>query len=232
MTGDDANDALKFPTAASANAPRSLKRIAVASMVAVALLMLSASAFALGRGQQAKVPDEGSPEAGFARDMAMHHAQAVDMAERIRERTTDPELRTLAKDIGLGQQAQIGQMRGWLDQWQLSPTGAQPPLAWMGSDGHDSMSAAGTASGTGARAQMPGMVTNERLEAISTAPIVEGESLFLSSMIDHHMGGVVMAKAALDRTERPEVRNLATSIVNAQESEIRIMTELLAQRPR
>ncbi len=32
-------------------------------------------------------PGDGSPEAGFARDMIVHHAQAVEMAEIVRDRT-------------------------------------------------------------------------------------------------------------------------------------------------
>jgi uncharacterized protein (DUF305 family) len=233
VTAKDHNPEPRSLTDAADRAPRSLRRAAVGSMVVVAALMFLGSAFALGRGQQQRMPREGSAEAGFARDMAVHHAQAVDMAERIRERTDDPDLRTLAKDIALGQQAQIGQMRGWLDQWQLAPTGPQPPLAWMGPGGHDqSMSTATHPAGARPTAQMPGMVTNDQLDQISTSSIADAESLFLRFMIDHHSAGVVMARAALERTERPEVRTLATAIVNAQESEIRSMTELLAQRTR
>jgi hypothetical protein len=53
-------------------------------------------------------PGDGSPEAGFARDISVHHAQAVEMAEIVRDRTESEEVRTLATDIALTQQAQIG----------------------------------------------------------------------------------------------------------------------------
>jgi uncharacterized protein (DUF305 family) len=46
--------------------------------------------------------------------MMVHHAQAVEMAEIVRDRTENPQTRTLATDIALTQQAQIGQMQGWL----------------------------------------------------------------------------------------------------------------------
>jgi len=39
-----------------------------------------------------------------------------------------------------------------------------------------------------------------------------------------------MARAILERTQRPEVRALAEAIVNAQESEIALMQELLQRK--
>src|SRR5918992_1175568 len=77
-------------------------------------------------------PSDSSPEAGFARDMMVHHAQAVEMAEIVRDKTESEEIRTLAADIALTQQAQIGQMQGWLQVWDLPPTGTVPAMSWMG----------------------------------------------------------------------------------------------------
>lgn len=50
--------------------------------------------------------------------MSDHHAQAVEMALLARDRTNDEELRRFALDIILTQQAQIGQMQGWLAVWE------------------------------------------------------------------------------------------------------------------
>jgi uncharacterized protein (DUF305 family) len=49
-------------------------------------------------------------------------------------------------------------------------------------------------------------------------------------MIAHHTAGVVMAQAVLARTDRPDVVRLATSIVNGQQAEITVMTDMLAKR--
>src|SRR5919199_3686100 len=38
-------------------------------------------------------PADSSAEAGFARDMVVHHAQAVQMAEIVRDRTESEEIR-------------------------------------------------------------------------------------------------------------------------------------------
>ncbi|MHC5908965.1 DUF305 domain-containing protein, partial [Streptomyces sp. S6] len=43
-----------------------------------------------GQGEQAAV------DAGFARDMAVHHQQAVEMSYIVRDRTDDEEVRRLA----------------------------------------------------------------------------------------------------------------------------------------
>ena len=67
--------------------------------------------------RQLSGPGKDSPDVGFARDMMTHHAQAVDMATLLRDRTNDPEMWQLALDILLTQQAQIGQMQGWLTLW-------------------------------------------------------------------------------------------------------------------
>ena len=77
-------------------------------------------------------PADTSADVGFARAMADHHAQAVEMAELVRFRTNDPEIRLLATDIVLTQQAQIGQMRGWLEAWGRPMTGRGDAMAWMG----------------------------------------------------------------------------------------------------
>ena len=79
-----------------------------------------------------RLPGEGSAEAGFARDMMVHHAQAVEMAEIVRNKTERNEIRILATDTALTQQAQIGQMQGWLGVWGLPITGTEPAMAWMG----------------------------------------------------------------------------------------------------
>ena len=155
-------------------------------------------------------PEEGNPAVTFARDMMAHHGQAVEMALLLRERSADAELRQLTLDIMLGQQAQIGQMQGWLAVWGLPLAGAQPPMA--------------------GQAAMMGMATQQQVNALQTLPLTEAEVVFLQLMIRHHQGGVAMAEAALAQTQRPEVVRLATAIVQAQQGEITYMTQLLAKR--
>ena len=161
-----------------------------------------------------RLPGDDSAEAGFARDMSVHHAQAVEMAELIRPRTEDAELRQLATDIVLTQQAQIGRISGWLDVWGLRATGTQPPMAWMGMGGQP----------------MVGMASQADVNALATLPLAEAEERFLRLMIRHHRGGVAMAEAILERTDREEVVRLAESIVVGQTAEIEAMQAMLEAR--
>ena len=85
----------------------------------------------MGRAGPQLGTDDFGADAGFARDMQTHHAQAVEMAFLVRDRTDDAEVRTVAYDIITSQQQQAGQMYGWLVQWGLDQTGRD--RRWPGS---------------------------------------------------------------------------------------------------
>ena len=156
-----------------------------------------------------------SPEAGFARDMINHHAQAVQMAETVRNRTESEEIRILATDTVLTQQAEIGQMQGWLAAWGLPVSGTQPAMSWMG---HPT------------EGRMPGMAAPGDLAGLQSGSPEEADERFLRLMIPHHQAALTMAEAALERSDRPEVRRLAQKIVISQQAEIRGMQGLLERR--
>ena len=86
-------------------------------VVALVLLAVAALAFAIGRfstfgaQSQGSAPATTSPEAGFARDMQVHHSQAIEMAMEVYRKTEDPELRVLAYDIATGQAGQRRDVR-------------------------------------------------------------------------------------------------------------------------
>ena len=136
-------------------------------------------------------PGNDSAEAGFARDMIVHHAQAVQMAEIVRDKTNSDDMRLLAADISLTQQGQIGIMQGWLGAWGLPITGEEPAMAWMGQpmDG-----------------LMPGMATPDEITRLSQLSPDRADVLFLRLMIAHHEAAIPMAQAILMRTDEPEVR--------------------------
>lgn len=56
----------------------------------------------------------------------------------------------------------------------------------------------------------------------------EFDKAFLSEMIVHHEGAVVMAQAVLENSKRPELIKLANDIIKAQTSEIEMMKNWLA----
>jgi uncharacterized protein (DUF305 family) len=51
----------------------------------------------------------------------------------------------------------------------------------------------------------------------------EFDKAFLAEMIVHHQGAVVMAKAVLKNSKRPELIKLASDIISAQTGEITMM---------
>lgn len=164
-------------------------------------------------------PGDDSPEAGFARDMSTHHAQAVEMGMLAYDKATNPKVRNLALDISLTQQAQIGMMQTWLREWKLDPTGAQPRMAWMGEE-----MAASVKDGL-----MPGMATPAEMEQLRNATGTDFDVLFLRLMLTHHIGGIHMAEGAIELADDAEVRWLAEQMLIGQKKETVVIQELLAE---
>ncbi|WP_214416374.1 DUF305 domain-containing protein [Sphaerisporangium fuscum] len=194
-------------------------------LVALISCAVTAVAMLLINGRTAP-PGDASPEAGFSRDMAVHHAQAVEMSFAVRDASADPKIRSLAYDIITTQTAQRGVFMGWLQQWGLDQAGSRPAMAWMAGHGHGSSPDMSDMAG----GKMPGMASVDELKKLRAAKGKDAEILFLQLMIRHHEGGVQMAQAVLKLSEREEVRGMAQNIVNTQDSEIGYMTELLKER--
>ena len=174
-------------------------------------------------------PSTDSAAAGFLRDMQVHHAQAVEMAMLVRDRTDDPAVRQIAYDIAIAQASQSGSMYGLLEAWDLPQFSPQPTMTWTllptldGSGDDHQMEADAPA--------MPGMATPEQIAALTAAQGDDAVRLFLTLMIAHHQGGVGMAEAVLARTEVPQVVSMATGIERSQSAEITVMGDLLAALP-
>ncbi|MFC8877709.1 DUF305 domain-containing protein [Streptomyces ardesiacus] len=168
-----------------------------------------------------EVPAAGSADAGFARDMSVHHQQAVEMSYVVRERTDDEEVRRLAYDIAQTQANQRGMLIGWLDLWALPKVSSDPPMTWMGM---------GDAPSAGEGSLMPGMATDAEMDKLGTLNGKQAEVYYLQLMTEHHKGGVHMAEGCVERCTVGVEKRLARGMVESQESEIRLMADLLAER--
>ncbi|MFF7529587.1 DUF305 domain-containing protein [Streptomyces bobili] len=194
--------------------------------VAVAGVLVAAGAISYsvagdsGSGS-GKVPSVDSADAGFARDMAVHHQQAVEMSYIVRDRTKDEEVRRLAYDIAQTQANQRGMMIGWLDLWGLPKVSSDEPMAWM--------DMAGMASGEDG-ALMPGMATNTEMKKLGTLNGKQAEIFYLQLMTTHHQGGVHMAQGCADKCTVGVEKRLAQGMVEAQKSEMQLMADLLKSR--
>ncbi|HLS45051.1 MAG TPA: DUF305 domain-containing protein [Ornithinicoccus sp.] len=173
-------------------------------------------------------PGDDSVSAGFARDMIEHHAQAVEMSLEVIDSTDDQQIRILATDIASTQGNQMGQMEGWIRTWDLPMARPGDRMEWMTDlEGHDH---GAMEEHMAAGAVMPGMATPEQMEQLRSLEGEEADILYLQLMTTHHIAGVDMAQAALDGGVDGEVRRLATAMVNGQESEIELMTDMLQAR--
>ena len=61
----------------------------------------------------------------------------------------------------------------------------------------------------------------------SSAPLNDADATFLQGMIPHHQRATEMAALVEERTERTELRDLATTIIEDQEAEIELMRDML-----
>ncbi|MHA7279946.1 DUF305 domain-containing protein [Arthrobacter sp. MDT2-2] len=203
-------------------------------LAGIAVLALFALAFTAGRvSAGTSSPGTTSADAGFARDMQVHHNQAVEMSMIVRDNATDETLRSIAYDVALTQQQQAGQMYAWLEEWNLSQSTSQPRMEWMaaGSGEHAGMDMAsgndGAASMLGPDGLMPGMATEDQLDELRAARGKDAERLYLTLMISHHTAGVEMAEAGAELAETDQVRSLATKIQSGQQAEITLMQTML-----
>ncbi|WP_032793941.1 DUF305 domain-containing protein [Streptomyces sp. W007] len=228
-------------------------RRAAGAAVALALLFAGAATVASARSEgdragagDARVPGASSADAGFARDMAVHHQQAVEMSFIVRDRTDDEDVRRLAYDIANTQANQRGMLLGWLDLWELpkvAPGGARP-MAWMAdTDGHEHEGAGtggtehgghgsgGSEAGSGADGVlMAGMASRSELARLDRLDGERAEVFFLQLMTDHHKGGVAMAEACASLCSVPAEQRLARGMVEGQQSELGLMRDMLAER--
>jgi len=216
--------------AASPDDRRSWAGVALAL---AAVVVVGALAYLAGRGDVPRPPDSASAEAGFARDMQVHHVQGVEMAMLIRDRTEDPDVRRLAYDIATTQSHQAGQLFGWLTEWNLRQLGSDPPMTWMMRPGRSGAleAQAGHTMDMSMGALMPGMATPAQMAELAALSGVAAERRFLQLMTAHHQGALDMAKAVLDRSDHPGTRTFANAVIESQQAEIDLMNEMLAARP-
>ncbi|MER6380987.1 DUF305 domain-containing protein [Streptomyces sp. NPDC001250] len=174
-----------------------------------------------GASSQPTVPGAESADAGFARDMAVHHQQAVEMSYIVRDHTQNEEVRRLAYDIAQTQANQRGMLLGWLDLWQLPKVSAEPPMSWMGM---------GDMPERGDGSLMPGMATDTELKKLQSLNGRQAEVLYLQLMTDHHKGGIHMAEGCVAKCTVDVEKRLAQGMVDAQQSELQVMAQMLRAR--
>ncbi|MFZ2528348.1 MAG: DUF305 domain-containing protein [Rhodococcus sp. (in: high G+C Gram-positive bacteria)] len=169
----------------------------------------------------------------FARQMVLHHSQAVEMSNIIMAKEgIDPRVTELARQITAAQGPEIQQLQTWLTEWgqPTMPTtmpGMPMPSPDMGMPGHD-MPMHSTVVPDGNMGGMSGMMSGEDMTALHDAQGAEASRLYLAQMIEHHLGAIAMAQAEIETGQNPGAVAMARSIVETQQQEITTMEDLLA----
>jgi uncharacterized protein (DUF305 family) len=144
--------------------------------------------------------------------MIMHHSQAVDMTDLLRTRSRNKDLQALGKRISISQSDEIEYMKQWLADR------GQPASMQHGHMGH-----------TGDML-MPGMLTRQQMKALEQATGRKFDHLFLTGMIQHHTGALIMVQELFDTPGAGQdavLFDFATDIDNTQRAEIDIMRGML-----
>ncbi|MFN2495349.1 MAG: DUF305 domain-containing protein [Pseudonocardiaceae bacterium] len=143
----------------------------------------------------------------FARDMIVHHEQAVEMADLAETRAQNPEVKALAEEIRAAQQPEIDIMTGFLTAWGENPSQG----GGMGGMDHSGM---------------PGM-SQQQMQQLGQAQGVAFDRMFLQMMINHHNGAIEMARGEQVDGQNPQAIELAKQIEAAQAAEVQHMQQLL-----
>ena len=185
---------------------------------ALAAVFLLAIGFGAGLLTRPGTPGDDSAEAGFARDMSTHHAQAVEMGMIAFQKASLPEVRALGGDIALTQKGQIGVMSTWLKDWGLDVNTTRAPMSWMPNGQAELVNNL-----------MPGMATREEVAKLNSATGKQVDILFCQYMLRHHLGGIHMVDDVLAQHPRPEVAELAQTMKQNQTAEVSVLRTLLTQ---
>ena len=146
----------------------------------------------------------------FIDAMMMHHQGAVLMAQEALEKSQRPEIKQFANNIIVAQKKEIAQMKQWHTAWY--PNASKQPVAYGGANKSVMPISA---------KQRESMMMSQDLGAADD----KFDLRFLDAMIPHHEGALVMAKDAISKSTRPEVKQLNQNILTSQQAEITQMQQ-------
>jgi uncharacterized protein (DUF305 family) len=161
-------------------------------------------------------------DVGFMSHMIGHHAQALVMAGWAPSHGASPSVRTLCERIINGQQDEIATMQRWLkDRGQPVPEARPMPMKMeSGSMQHEML--------------MPGMLTDAQMKELDQARGPEFDRKFLTFMIQHHRGALVMVQQLFGTNGAAQDEatfKMANDISADQTTEIARMERMLAALP-
>jgi uncharacterized protein (DUF305 family) len=165
---------------------RTLSRAAAAACLAVGVLTAGCGSAPPAKGIHQTPPTLGrlpytDADVDFMSGMIPHHAQAVIMAGWAPTHGARHDVSVLCERIVVGQRDEIHLMQGWLRDRGL-------PVP----DEHNTRMHMKMPNGMEHDMLMPGMLSDEEMDALDKSRGPEFDRLFLEGMIRHHQGAIDM----------------------------------------
>jgi len=156
-------------------------------------------------------PADANYDLRFIDAMRLHHRGAIAMAKEAQLKSKRPEIKKLASNIIVAQNREENELlRKWRQQWY--PQASKEPVAYGGEG----------------KPVVP--MTKQQQQSMSMMMDLgtadpKFELRFMNAMIAHHEGAVMMAQDALQKSKRPEIKQLANEIATSQQKEIAQMKQ-------
>jgi len=147
-------------------------------------------------------PPPNDADRDYVSMMIAHHEQALAMTRFAPDRAQNETVKGLADRIRYSQEPEIGAMKQW-----------QRVNNVVGSHGD--------------HGSMPGMATQDQLNALGAARGRDFDRMFLELMIRHHEGAIKMATDVRAAGTNVQVEEMADDVVATQSDEINRMKALL-----
>ena len=155
-------------------------------------------------------PADESFDLRFIDGMIPHHEGAVVMAQEALQKSNRPEIKQLAQAIIDAQEKEISELKEWRISWYSNA--GDEPMMYSAEMGH----------------MMP-MTEEMRSSMMMNGDLGTADDQFdlrfINAMIPHHQGAIDMAQQALDKSDRPEIKELAQNIIDSQQQEIAQMEQ-------
>ncbi|MBA3923799.1 MAG: DUF305 domain-containing protein [Nostocaceae cyanobacterium] len=155
-------------------------------------------------------PADANFDLRFIDAMTPHHQGAIVMAKEALQKSKRPEIKQLANNIIKDQNKEITEMKQWRQAWY--PKAGDKPMAYNSQMGHMMEMSSN---------QMQGMMMNMDLGAGDA----DFDLRFINAMIPHHESAVTMAEDALNKSQHPQLKQLAQNIIKSQQAEIQQMKQ-------
>ena len=152
-----------------------------------------------------QMPEKGSQDREFNRNDLMfmnmiivHHDQAIEMAEMAENRTNNSDILKLSNNISDAQREENQQMKQWMRSLGYEP---------------------------GNHHRMAGMASQEEMQRIENSEGAEFDRIFAELMIEHHRGGIEMARNFRKAGKHTELQQMQTQMIETQQKEIEKMQD-------